>query len=117
VAALKGPQEEIVKMVDELRKRRNVMIDELNRIEGIRCIRPFGGLFAFPDVSEMDLSEDELVSYLAEEAHVFCVPGSAFGENGRGHIRLTYALPHEKMVSGLKRMHETIAHAKITRRR
>ena len=108
VEALSGSQDFIPKMVAEFDKRRNFMIDRLNKINGITCSRPVGAFYAFPNVSAFYgkmfnnkpiSSSFDLSSYLLDEAKVAAVPGGAFGDDS--FIRLSYATSMENIKKGL----------------
>ncbi len=115
VAALKGPQDCVEKMRLEFEKRRNFLVDGLNKIPGIRCKMPKGAFYAFPNVKEIlgKTANDKKIGtsmdlsiYLLENAHVALVPGSAFG--GEGHIRISYATSMENIQKGLERISKAV---------
>jgi len=111
VEALAGDQRAVSVMTAEFEKRRNYIVDRLNRIRGISCMKPPGAFYVFPRVSRLygtgyrdrkiansvDLSE-----FLLEEGGVAVVPGSAFG-NDR-HIRLSYATSMKNIEEGVRRI-------------
>ena len=88
LAALRGPQEPIAVMVAEFQKRRDLIVSRLNAIEGVRCRAPEGAFYAFPDVRAF---APGLADALLEEEGVAVLDGAGFGENGRGHLRLSFA--------------------------
>ncbi len=108
VAALTGPQDPVEAMVEEFRSRRRFVVDRLNGIPGISCRRPAGAFYAFPNVSELPLSADELASRLLEEAGVALLAGSAFGQIGRDHLRISYANSQPNLDRALNRITEFI---------
>ncbi|GAC1340699.1 MAG: pyridoxal phosphate-dependent aminotransferase [Candidatus Dormibacteria bacterium] len=81
----------VAAMVDDFRHRRDVIVDGLNRLPGVRCHRPVGAFYVFPNVEGTGWSERDLARTLLDEASVACLPGTAFGEQGRGHLRFSYA--------------------------
>jgi aspartate/methionine/tyrosine aminotransferase len=89
--ALVGPQVQVKKMVAEFKKRREVIVNGLNRIEGVRCQKPRGAFYVFPNVSQLPLSSVQLETYLLEEAGVASLSGTAFGKFGSGYLRFSYA--------------------------
>jgi aspartate/methionine/tyrosine aminotransferase len=91
VAALTGPQDPVEAMLDEFRNRRQLVTDRLNQIPGISARRPAGAFYAFPNVSSLPVSADELASSLLEKASVALLAGSAFGQTGRDNLRISYA--------------------------
>ncbi len=91
VAALEGPQDSVVEMVAEFRRRRDYLVPALNEIPGLRCVEPGGAFYAFPNVSALPLRTDELADRLLDEAGVAVLAGSAFGSHGTDHLRISYA--------------------------
>ena len=79
VEALRGPQDDVDAMVVEFRARRDLIVDGLNAIPGIRCLRPTGAFYAFPDISGTGLTGAELAERLLQEAGVCVLAGTAFG--------------------------------------
>lgn len=108
VAALRGTQEPIKKMVAEFTARRDLMVDGINSIPGLNCPKPHGAFYAFAKFDH-DIPSVELAKLLIEKAHVAVTPGSAFGRNGEGYIRFSYATSREKITEGLKRVEKTLA--------
>lgn len=104
VAALKGTQEPLRKMVEEYDRRRRFIVKGLNEIAGIRCVMPKGAFYAFPDLSSLRMPSVELGSKLLEEEGVCTTPGSAFGECGEGHIRCSYATDLETISAALEKI-------------
>ena len=104
-AALTGPQDEVAAMVAEFRARREVVIEGLNGLPGVSCSRPSGAFYAFPRVEGTGLSSVELADRLLDEAGVVTLPGTGFGPEGEGHLRLSYANSPEDLREGLRRMH------------
>ncbi|MCK5561976.1 MAG: aminotransferase class I/II-fold pyridoxal phosphate-dependent enzyme, partial [Thermoplasmata archaeon] len=99
LAALKGPQDAVKAMVTEFKARRDLIVGELNAIEGFNCITPKGAFYAFPSF-EFELKAGELAMKLAENG-LICTPGSAFGERGEGHLRLSYATSQDNIRKGM----------------
>ncbi|MFC1935196.1 pyridoxal phosphate-dependent aminotransferase [Chloroflexota bacterium] len=91
IAALEGPQDEVSAMKEEFRKRRDVLIDGLNNIPGIRCPVPEGAFYAFPNIEDTGLSSQEFEHRALEEAGVAILSGTAFGRYGEGYVRCSYA--------------------------
>jgi aminotransferase len=75
---------------DVFTRRRELILNELSAIEGIRFNVPQGAFYVFPDISAFGLSSEEFCNRLLEEQHVVCIPGSAFGACGEGFIRMSY---------------------------
>jgi len=115
VEALRGPQDSVMKMVEEFDRRRRYIVERLNRIEGVSCIMPDGAFYAFPKVSSLygrsfdgKVIKDsyDLTGYLLEEAKVAVVPGDPFGADG--YIRLSYATSMENIKKGIDRIEEAL---------
>lgn len=102
--AVAGPQDEVEAMVEEFRARRDLVVDGLNAIPGIRCRRPAGAFYVFPDVAGTGLSGAQLADRLLSEAGVSVLAGAAFGEVGRDHIRLSYATSRANLSAALERI-------------
>ncbi|MEX2264491.1 MAG: aminotransferase class I/II-fold pyridoxal phosphate-dependent enzyme, partial [Bryobacteraceae bacterium] len=108
IAALRGPQEPVERMVAEFRRRRDAFCDGLNAIPGIRCARPGGAFYAFANVSGIGRSSKELADYLLSEAGVACLNGGAFGTYGEGYLRFSYANSYENLMQAVERIHCSI---------
>jgi aspartate aminotransferase len=108
VEALRGPQDEPKRMVAEFRRRRDVIVDGLNRIEGFRCLRPRGAFYVFPNVSSIPMSTRELERFLLYEAGVATLSGTAFGKHGEGYLRFSYANSVENIQKALERIEEAL---------
>ena len=104
VEAMTGPQEPIAAMVDEFRVRRDLVVDGLNAIPGVRCLSPHGAFYVFPDISGTGLTGSELAHKLLHEAGVCVLAGTAFGHSGTGHIRISYANSRENLTEALSRI-------------
>jgi aspartate aminotransferase len=88
----------------EFRARRDLIVDGLNAIPGIRCLRPTGAFYAFPDISGTGLSGAELAEKLLQEAGVCVLAGTGFGGVGANHIRISYANSRENLTLALDRI-------------
>ena len=109
IEALTGPQDFVREMVTEFRQRRDAIVDGLNAIEGVSCIKPLGAFYVFPNVSQLPLSCQDLSDYLLEDAGVAVLPGTAFGKYGDGYLRLSYANSLENIQEALARMDSAIS--------
>lgn len=108
IEALKGPQDFVTQMVAEFKKRRDAIVDGLNAIEGIICIKPAGAFYVFPNVKQLPLSCDALADYLLEEAGVALLSGTGFGKLGNGYLRISYANSLENISAALERIKTAI---------
>ena len=109
IEALTGPQDFVHDMVTEFRTRRDAIVEGLNAIEGVSCIKPLGAFYVFPNVSQLPLSCQDLSDYLLEDAGVAVLPGTAFGKYGDGYLRLSYANSLENIQEALARMDSAIS--------
>ncbi|HEV2605296.1 MAG TPA: pyridoxal phosphate-dependent aminotransferase [Microvirga sp.] len=104
VAALNGPQDCVAEMVAEFDRRRAIVVEGLNKLPGVSCIRPKGAFYAFPNVKQTGWKAKTLASALLEDAGVATIGGPDFGVHGEGYIRLSYANSAENILKALERM-------------
>jgi aspartate aminotransferase len=112
LAALKGPQDEVARMVAEFDRRRKVVVDGLNQLPGISCATPKGAFYAFPNVKRTGWKAKALASSLLEDAGVAVIGGPDFGILGEGYLRVSYANSTENILKALARMGEFLASRK-----
>jgi aspartate/methionine/tyrosine aminotransferase len=108
IAALSGPQDSVDRMVSEFRARRQVIVDELNHIDGVSCRLPKGAFYAFPNVSAVDTDAKRLATFLLDEGGVACLSGTSFGDGGRGYLRFSYANSQDNIREGMRRVREAL---------
>jgi aspartate/methionine/tyrosine aminotransferase len=108
IEALRGDQSSVEKMLDEFRRRRQVIIEGLNRIPGFRCRQPQGAFYAFPNIKGTGRGSKELAEALLDEAGVACLSGTAFGEWGEGYLRFSFANSVENIQKALSRIENWI---------
>ncbi len=108
VAALRGPTAPVTAMVDEFRARRELVLSALAKLDRLATHRPNGAFYVFPRVNA-GMDSAVLAERILKEAKVAVTPGSAFGEAGEGHIRLSYATSRETIVEGVRRIGEVLA--------
>jgi len=94
---------------ETFRARREVAIAELKKISGIRFVEPKGAFYLFPDIRAFGLDSKTFCERLLEEAHVVCIPGSAFGDVGEGYIRIAYTAKTEDIIEAMRRIREFCA--------
>jgi aspartate/methionine/tyrosine aminotransferase len=109
VEALTGPQDGVEAMVSEFQARRDLVVNGLNEIPGITCQMPEGAFYVFPNVTGTGIDQDELANQLLNEAGVAVLPGTAFGEYGKGYLRLSYANSQENITRALERIKNHVA--------
>lgn len=110
IAALRGPQDCVDRMVAEFRRRRDVIVTGLNSLPGVTCLMPSGAFYAFPNVHAIDPDTGRLQEFLLREAGVAVLSGTAFGAHGQGYLRLSYANSIEAITEALRRIGQAIAH-------
>jgi aspartate/methionine/tyrosine aminotransferase len=104
VEALNGPQGDVDAMVVEFRARRDLIVDGLNAIPGVECRKPVGAFYVFPSIAGVGLSGADLAERLLQDAGVCVLPGSAFGQYGDDHIRISYANSQANLTEALGRI-------------
>jgi aminotransferase len=114
LGALNGPQGFVGRMVKEFDRRRHLVYERLNEIDGFHFALPKGAFYAFPNISESGVSSEKLAEFLVKEARVAVVPGSAFGSYGEDHIRVSYAAAYELLEEALSRMEKAVRKLKRT---
>jgi aspartate aminotransferase len=102
VAAMRGPQDDVISMVSEFRARRDFLVAGLKEL-GIPCSMPGGAFYVFPDVSELG-GGDAFTEKLLKRALIAATPGSAFGPGGADSVRLSYAISQKRLGEALQRM-------------
>jgi aspartate/methionine/tyrosine aminotransferase len=107
--ALRGPQDAVDAMRRAFESRRKVIVEELNKIPGFRCVMPKGAFYAFPNTSGTGIPSRELERKLLVEAKVSCLSGTSFGALGEGYLRFSYANSEEQIREGLRRVRECLA--------
>ena len=112
LAALKGSQDEVTKMVVEFDKRRKVVVEGLNKLPGVSCATPKGAFYAFPNIKRTGWKAKALASSLLEDAGVAIIGGPDFGILGEGYVRLSYANSTENILKALDRMGEFLSNRK-----
>jgi aspartate aminotransferase len=103
IAALTMDQEFTKNMVKELKSRRDLIVKLLTELEGVTCKKPGGAFYVFPRFAEIKDSR-ELAMNLLKRAKVIVTPGTAFGTNGEGYLRFSYATSEENIIEGLDRI-------------
>ncbi|WP_244564158.1 pyridoxal phosphate-dependent aminotransferase [Rhizobium sp. RU36D] len=104
-AAIEGPPEPLEDLVDEDRRKRDVVVRRLNQMPGVRCALPQGAIYAFPDISDFGLPSQVMAERILEEARVVVEAGSFYGPAGEGHLRICFGSESiERIEIGLDRL-------------
>jgi aminotransferase len=101
--ALRQGEEAVQEMRARYDRRRRLIVDGLNDI-GLTCFEPKGAFYAFPSIEVTGLTDEQFSEMLLMEEKVACVPGSAFGGCGAGHVRCSYATAYDQIGQALERM-------------
>jgi aspartate/methionine/tyrosine aminotransferase len=116
IVALNGPQDEAKAMVEEFRRRREIIVAGLNAIPGITCAKPLGAFYVFPNIRSLGMKSADVETALLNDAGVAALSGTAFGSNGEGYVRFSYANSQEQIREGLKRFEALVqSHVKAAR--
>ena len=108
VEAIRGPQGPMDDMVEEFRARRDLVVDGLNDIPGVRCLSPKGAFYVFPDIAGTGFTGKELADRLLQEVGVCVLAGTAFGGVGVNHIRISYANSRANLSKALDRIRDFV---------
>jgi aspartate/methionine/tyrosine aminotransferase len=105
-------QEETQLNIENMRKayqeRRDTLMTGFNEIKGFQCLTPEGAFYAFPNITEIGKSSEELSIYLLEQCGVVTVPGNAFGQYGEGYLRFSFATSLEMIKQGIEKIRKGI---------
>jgi aspartate aminotransferase len=104
IAALTGPQDDALRMVDEFRRRRDGFCAGLNQLPGFRCALPSGAFYAFPNITGTGWRSKPLADALLDKTGVACLSGTAFGDYGEGYLRFSIANSYEKLMAAVDRI-------------
>ncbi len=107
IEAMRGGDNDIEKMKLEFERRRNYVVSRLNEM-GLKCAKPKGAFYCFPNISSTGLNGHDFSIRLVKEKGVAVVPGVAFGENGENNIRISYASKMEDLKEALNRIEEFV---------
>jgi len=109
VEALKGDQKPIDDMMDEFRERRDIIVEGLNSLPGVRCLKPKGAFYAFPNIKDTGFTDSEFFDCMIERAGVACSPGTIFGDNCGDYVRFSYASSKkENITEAIERMRSVL---------
>lgn len=109
ITALEKAEPDVQEMVKEYARRRDYMVSAINSMDGVSCKTPGGAFYVFMNIKSFGMSSADMANYLLEEAKIATVPGSAFGSQGEGYVRFSYACSYERIVEGMERMRKALA--------
>ncbi len=108
IEALLGDQKVVDEMVTEFKQRRDYIVDGLNAIEGFSCLRPHGAFYVWPNITNTGWTSQELADYLMNELGIAGLSGTAFGSEGQGYLRFSYANSITNLKLAVERLQEAI---------
>jgi aspartate/methionine/tyrosine aminotransferase len=108
IAALNGPQDAVRDMVAEFDARRQVIVEALNGLPGVRCADAAGAFYAFPNIEGTGMTSREAQDRILEEAGVAAIAGTSFGKFGEGYLRFSYANSTENIREAIRRIGELL---------
>ncbi|HAM36323.1 MAG TPA: aspartate aminotransferase [Elusimicrobia bacterium] len=114
IEALKGPQGEVDKMVAEFQRRRDVIVEGLNKLPGFSCKTPKASFYVFPNIRKLGKPSKEVADFLLQEAGVACLSGTAFGACGEGYLRFSYANSVENIRQAIQQIADALPRLKKT---
>jgi aspartate aminotransferase len=107
VAAVVGSQKCVEDMVLEDRRRRDLVFERLNRMPGVKCPKPEGAIYAFPDFSALKKPSAELAEEILRHTHVATESGSFYGSAGEGHLRICFgSAPYDRLEEAMNRIED-----------
>jgi aspartate/methionine/tyrosine aminotransferase len=109
MAALTGQQDSVPLMVNEFKRRRELIVNGLNQIKGITCRMPKGAFYVFPNIKGTGKTSRFMEDYLLNEAGVAALSGTAFGSYGEGYMRLSYANSSANIEKALEHINTAVA--------
>ncbi len=104
IEAVYNAEEDVKRMVEGYDKNRRLIVEGLNSIKGFNCLMPKGAFYVFPSIRDFGMTSAECAEYILEKTHVVTSPGSAFGPDGEGYIRICYASEYDKLKEAIDRM-------------
>jgi len=112
IAALEGPQGSVKQMTEEFRVRRELVMEGLERIPGVRCSRPMGAFYAMPNIEGTGMRSREFEERALAEVGVALLSGTSFGRYGEGYVRLSFANSQENLNRALERLEAFVARSR-----
>mgnify|MGYP005675952957 CR=1 FL=1 len=104
LAALQGPKDEVLYMVEQFDARRKIIVQALNDLPNVSCANAAGAFYAFPNISKTGFTAKEVQDLFLEKAGVATIAGTSFGENGEGFVRFSYANSTDNILRAIDRI-------------
>ena len=108
ITALRDCADDVEAMRQEYQRRKDYAVKALNEIDGISCNNPQGAFYIFVNVKSLGMPSMEVAEYFLEEAKVAMVPGSAFGSEGEGYLRLSYSCSYGDLQEAIRRIKDAV---------
>ena len=102
--AIKGPKDEVNKIVVEFEKRKKFVFENLNKLKNVKCFKPGGAFYALPNISKSGLDGKKFSDIALNEKGVALVPGTSFGDSGNDFVRISYANSMENLEKAIYRI-------------
>jgi aspartate aminotransferase len=106
IEAIRGNQSSVNQMMLEYKSRRDLLVNGLNKISGIQCHMPGGAFYAFANISSFGMSSEAFADYMLQHAGIALLPGSCFGSQGEGFVRLVYASSRSGLMDAVNRLED-----------
>lgn len=104
ISALENSQGDVEEMLGHYEKNREIIVEGLNKTKGFTCLTPPGAFYVFPNITEFNMTSEQVADLILEKTGVITSPGSAFGEGGEGYLRLSYANDTQSVISAIERI-------------
>jgi len=109
IASLTESNQPSEKMKKEYQRRRDYLVKNINKIDRLSCLTPKGAFYLFVNITKTGMNSETFANYLLEEVGVATVPGTNFGKNGEGFIRISYATSYENIVKSIPRIKTAVS--------
>ena len=103
VEALKNGDDDVSMMRQEYNQRRRFLLNAFKEMN-IPCFEPYGAFYVFPCIKEFGMTSEEFATRLLQEEKIAAVPGTAFGDSGEGHLRISYAYSLDNLKKAMERL-------------
>ncbi|NJE08610.1 aminotransferase class I/II-fold pyridoxal phosphate-dependent enzyme [Thermococcus sp. M39] len=110
IEALRSPKswEAVEKMRQEYAERRKIVLNAIKEMPYISAFEPKGAFYIFANIKETGMTSEKFSEWLLEKAKVVVIPGTAFGKNGEGYVRISYATKKEKLIEAMERIKKAL---------
>lgn len=110
IEALRGSQNYTKYMVEQFELRRNILVDGINSIENLSCVKPQGAFYVFVNITKLNMSSTDFAFDLLDKVHVALVPGITYGKSGEGYVRIAFTVDLDKLTEAVDRIHHYVEH-------